>query len=293
MQKNKKAQSLLPRNIQLTLISTAAIAFAVQAIYMIGILARVYPQGMRLSPFSVMAICSILMPAVLFGIAFVVFRKNLPRLERLFNAAVLTLTGMAIFTSVMILQRVITQQVHTPYGSEMMATWSPAFPFIISLALFAGLLMLLQRTTAIRALQVATIVLVSVAFLSEAIFSVTALVLQHVGTKNIMNFLTHPMLITPVVLPLAFFATSYFALNKETKLNRLFGAVIYSLVGALVVFITLTFFYISTWTLSLGDTASVYALDLQTIFASIISIAVFTFLIITHNRSKQSPKKKK
>lgn len=297
MQKTKKVQSVLPKNIQLTLITLASIAFVAQAISTISLLIRVYPQGVRFSQFTFMILSYLLLPVLLFGVAYFKSRKDTPRFDRVFHALLLTIAGLGINAVVTVLERLVSQHTTLYQNSLFINGGMIALPLVVTLVLFAGLLYLLRNRAKnadnSNLLQHAIIIILSLAFVADALFNMTSLVMQHIGSKNIMNFLTHPQLILPVVLPLAFFATAYLALQKLTVIHRLYTALLYAVVGVIVIYITQTVFYTYTGILSPTEVASIYALDLQTIFAATVSVTVYTFLIITHNRGKKIAKKTK
>jgi hypothetical protein len=297
MQKTKKVQSVLPKNIQLTLITLASIALVLLTISTIAVLIRVYPHGILFSQFTFMIVSYLLLPVLLFGIAYLKSRAVAPRFDRVFYALLLTIAGIGINTIVTVLERLVSQHTTLYQSSLFINGGMIALPLVVTLVLFAGLLYLLRNhkknTDSSDVLQQAIIVILSLAFVADALFNVTSLVMQHIGSKNIMNLLTHPQLILPVVLPLAFFATAYLALQKLTTMRRLYTAFVYAVVGAIVIFITRTLFDIYAGILSPAEVASIYALDLQTIFAATVSVTVYTFLIITHNRGKKITKKAK
>lgn len=298
MQKTKKVHSTVPKNIQLTLITLAATAFVVQVIHHTALLIRVYPDGPRLSNFTFIMIGYALLPALLFAAAFMTTSKTLPRFDRLFHATILAIAGLGIHMIVSVLDRLMSQLTDIYTSSLFINGGMIAMPIIVTLVLFASLLYALRsrnkNTDKTNALQRTIILILGLAFIANATFSISSLVLQHIGSKDITNFITHPDFVLPVVLPLAFFATAYLALQKLNTTTRLYTSFLYAVIGVMVISITTTIFYIGgTWILSPADSATMYALDLPTIFASIISIAVYTFLIVTHNQSKKTTKKAK
>lgn len=297
MQKTKKVQSVLPQNIQLTLITLAAITFVIQAIHHISLLIRVYPNGLRLSQFTFMIISYTLLPALLFAIGYMISGKGRLRFDRVYHATVLAIAGLGIHTIVTILDRVFSQYTDLYRSSLFINGGMIILPIIVTLVLFTGLLYALQTRNKnidkASTLQRAIIVILGLAFIANALFNISSLVLRHIGSKDIMNFIAHPDFTLSAVLPLAFFATAYLALQKLNTVNRVYASFLYATIGVMVIFITTMIFSIGTWILSPADTASMYALNLPTIFASVISIAVYAFLIITHNRSKKISKKTK
>lgn len=295
MKNSKKYTSLLPKNIQLTFISAAAIALIMNAVYYIGLLMRVYPQGMRLSQFSIMAITHIVLPALLFVIAYVVYKKGSSQLERIFNATLLATVGIAIHTIILIIERLLTRN-YDIYTGMPVGTWIPLVSVSIAVAFYLIMLLSLSspKKNSARTFQLTAVALVILAFIADATFKLSSLVLQHINSNNVSNLLTHPLLITPVILPIAFFVTAYLTATKANgRLIRLFTAVVYTLVGTLVIWITTVFFNLGVWTLSIGDAASVHALDLPTVFTAFLSLAVYTFLIVTHNHTAKKKTAKK
>lgn len=297
MKNSKKETSTLPKNIQLTFITAAAIAFVIQAIYHISLLMRVYPNGLRLSQFTLMATSYVLLPALLFGIGFMIAGKSRPRFDRVFHVTLLTIAGLGINTIVSILDRVFSQHTDLYQSSLFINGGMIAMPLIVTLVLFAGLLYILRtrnkninKTTI---LQRAVILILGLAFIANAAFGISGLVLRHIGSKDITNFITHPDFVLTTVLPLAFFATAYLALQKLSTLNRLYASFVYAVIGVMVIFITTIIFHAGIWMLPSADTASINTLDLETIFASITSLTVYTFLIVTHTRTKKAIKKTK
>lgn len=297
MQKKKKTPTSLPKNIQLTFITAAAVAFVINAIYWISMLIRVYPNGMRLSQFSILAFGQILLPAVLFVLGFVTYKKSITRFDHIVNAVLLTFVGLGIYLLTSTVEGLLSRYQNIS-SSLVSMTWAPAVSMIITLCLFGALLLVLyprnKKVNHARRLQLIALAVIALAFLVGAAFNFSGLVSQHVGNNNILALLTHPLLITPVVLPIAFFLTAYFALEKSAgRLNQLFTAAMYALVGAMVIWITAMVFQIGAWTLPPNDFASLHKLGLPTIFATVISLAVYTFLIVTHNRSKKTTKRTK
>lgn len=297
MKNSKKETSTLPKNIQLTFITAAAIAFVVQMIYHVSLLLHVYPNGLKLSQFTLMATGYVLLPALLFAISFMIASKGRPHFDRLFHATLLTITGLSIHMVVSVIDRVFSQYTELYRSSLFINGGMIALPLIVTLVLFAGLLYLLRtrnkNTDKTRTLQRTVIVILGLAFIANAAFGISGLILRHIGSKDIANFITHPDFVLTTVLPLAFFATAYLALQKLTTLNRLYTSFVYAMIGVTVIFITTIIFHAGTWMLPPADTASISTLDLQTIFASIASLAVYTFLIVTHNRTKKAVKKTK
>jgi hypothetical protein len=297
MKNTKKATGILPKNIQLTFITLSAIAVVIQAIFYIGLLARIYPNGLRLSQFSILAFTAIVLPVILFATAYYFSKKSASRFDRVFHAALLAVIGLAIQRIVYIVDRVLAQ--HTDlYTSDLFVNGGMiALPIITTIALYAGLLYTLRlrskKSDGIRSLQLATVSLAALVFTADMVLNISDLVARHIGSRNAMNFITHPDLILPIVLPFAFFAVAYLTIQKTSTLNRLFTSTLYALVGVMTIYITMTLFSVGTWMLSTRDTVSIYALDLPTIVAAFLSLTVYTFLIVTHNRSKKTTKKSK
>lgn len=296
MQKTKKAQPALPKNLQLTLITLATLAFVTQIIHHTSLLIRVYPDGLRLSQFTFMMVSYALLPAVLFAIAFIVTDKTSSRFDRLFRATLLAIAGLGIHTIVSVIDRVLSQHTSLYTDSLFINGGMIAMPIIVTLVLFAGVLYALRvrnkKVNKTNTLQRAIILILGLAFIAEATFSVSSLILRHIGSKDITNFITHPDFLLSTVLPLAFLATAYLALQKLSVLNRLYTSSLYAVTGVMVIFITTIIFYVGgTWVLSPADHTSMYALGLPTIFAGIISIAIYSFLIITHNQSTKPSRK--
>lgn len=297
MKKTKKALTVLPKNIQLTFITAAAVAFVINAIYWISMLIRVYPNGMRLSQFSILAFGQILLPAVLFAVSFVAYKKSTTRFDHVFNSVLLTFVGLGVYILTATVEGLLSRYQNIS-SSLVSMTWAPAVSMIVALCLFGAILLVLcrrnKKANHARRLQLTALTVIAVAFLVGTLFNMSGLVSQLVGNNNIVNLLTHPLLMTPIILPVAFFLTAYFTLEKiGGRLNRMFTAAIYALVGAMAIWITTMVFQIGAWTLPAGDFASLHALNLPTIFATVISLAVYTFLIVTHNRSKNATKKSK
>jgi hypothetical protein len=295
MQKTKKAYTALPKNIQLTFITAASIAFVVNALYWISLLIRVYPHGMRVSQFSIMAVGQIILPAMLFAISFIVYKKSVTRFDHLFNATVWTMIGLGLYHVVSVTEGLLLREQNI-YSNIFGITWTPAISMLISLALFGGILFLLSRRNKkvnhAQRLQLSALIVIALAFVTDASFNLWGLISQHVGSKNILNLLTHQQLIVPIVLPIAFFLVAYFLVPKAgDRLNRLFTSAIYALIGVMAVTIAMIIYYIGMWALPMSDFASLHALGLQTVFATVIGLAVYTFLIITHNRSKKTLKR--
>jgi hypothetical protein len=297
MKNTKKATGIPPKNIQLTFITLSAIAVVIQVIFYIGLLARIYPNGLRLSQFSFMAFSSMMLPVILFAVAYYFSKRSASRFDRVFHAALLAVIGLAILRIIYIFDRVLAQ--HTDlYTSDLFVNGGMlALPIIATLALYTGLLYVLRirdkKSDGIRSLQLATVSLAALVLIADTILNISDLVVRHIGSKNAMNFITHPDLILPIVLPFAFFAVAYLTIQKTNTLNRLFISTIYAIVGVMTIYITITLFNIGTWMLSTRDTVSVYALDLPTIIAAFLSLTVYTFLLVTHNRAKKTTKKSK
>lgn len=297
MKNSKKETSTLPKNIQLTFITAAAIAFVVQMIYHISLLMRIYPNGLKLSQFTLMVTSYVLLPAILFAISFMIAGKSRLRFDRIFHATLLTVAGLSIHTVVSVLDRIFSQYTELYRSSLFINGGMIALPIVVTLVLFAGLLYVLRtrnkNSDKTNTLQRAVIVILGLAFIANAAFGISGLILRHIGSKDITNFITHPDFALTTVLPLAFFATAYLALQKLSTLNRLYASFIYAMIGVTVIYITTIIFHAGIWMLPLADTAAINTLDLQTIFASIASLAVYTFLIVTHNSAKKAVKKTK
>ena len=298
MPKIQKNSGALPKNIQLTFITVAAIAFVVNAVYWCALLMRVYPNGMRLSQFSVMAIGLIVLPAILLGISLLKYKRTTPLFERVFNAALLTFVGLGIHQVVSVIERLLSR--YQDISSSLLnMTWSPAITMLVSICLFVGLILVVnsrkkQNPNSLRYLFIATLFFVTIAFVVNAVFNFGGLVAQHMDSNNIARLLTHPMLLTPLVLPIAFFATAYLATSKVSgRMHRLFTALIYAMIGSMIILITTMLFNFGVHSLAISKYTSVRWLDVEIIFTTLVSLGVYTFLIVTHTKTKKISKKTK
>jgi hypothetical protein len=297
MRKTKKLLSALPKNVQLTFITAAGITLVINTLYWISMLIRVYPSGMRLSQFSIMAIGQIIMPALLFAVSFYVYKKSTTRFDHIFNATILTVVGISIYHLVSSAEWQLSR--YQDISSSLVnMTWAPLVSMVVAFCLFAALLLVISRRNNkvdhIKRLQIVTLAFVGLAFVVGTIFNLYALGSQYISRGDVINLLTHPQLVTPVILPLAFFIVAYLAIPKiHGRLARFYTAAIYALIGAMIIWITTTVFNLGAWALSANDFAALHALGLPTISATIISLAVYTFLIITHNRTSKAAKKTK
>ena len=297
MQKTKKALSALPKNVQLTFITAASITLVINALYWISLMLRVYPSGMRFSHFSIMAVGQILMPIILLAASFFIYKKSTTRFDHLFNSILLALAGISIYQLVSTVEWQLSRYQNISSSLVNMA-WAPAVSMAVAFCVFAALLLILSRrdntVNHVRRLQITTLTLIGSAFIVGIVFNLYGLVSQYINRGDIVSLLIHPQLITPVILPVAFFLVAYLATPKISgRLSRLFTAAIYALIGAMIIWITTMIFSIGVWALSASDFAALHAIGLPTITATVISLAVYTFLIITHNRSTKATKKSK
>jgi hypothetical protein len=281
MNKNKQSTDYLPKNIQITLISVLAAAFAINTIYSILLLVRVYADGLRPSQFTFMTFSFLLLPVVLFTTGYLVANKGLSRLSRLAYAAALTITGYFLHSLVSVADRVLALHTTLYQNAPFLNGGMIALPIVVTLFLYVGLLLILHRqnTSAdkMKLLQYVIIPLAFLAFAVNSIFSIGELIMRHIGSKNMMNLLVHPDLIISTVLPLIYFVIAYIITRGVSGLSRLYTAIIYTTAGALATMIILT---VSNY-------------SLRTLYVVLTSLTIYVLLILLNNWTRVFGKKRK
>jgi hypothetical protein len=290
MPKLTKHVSPLPKNLQLTFIMTAAIAFVVNAIYWILLLVRVYPHGMRISQFSIWAIGMIIFPALVFGVAYLMTKKEHSRLEDVFNASLLALTGLLVQTCVILAdQFIISPRLSATSG--LFANLHMLVPSLITLVLFIGFILLVKRgiknTNKARLMRQSVAIVAVVSLVATATANVHYAFSQFATSYNVLDLLVHPAAITSPILPIIFFAIAYYTIQTNKQpLDRLFTATIYSLIGVMIAATTTLVYTIGIWTLAVFKAYPAESLfDIQTAFVVCVSLLFYAHLIITHYRS--------
>lgn len=281
MNKNKQSTDYLPKNIQITLISALTAAFAINTIYSILLLVRVYTDRLQPSQFTFMTFSFLLLPVVLFATGHLVTSKGLSRLSRLAYAAALTITGYFLFSLVSVADRVLALHTTLYQNAPFLNGGMIALPIIVTLFLYAGLLLILHQQNKsadkIKLLQCVMIPLAFLAFAVNAIFSIGELIMRHIGSKNIMNLLVHPDLVISAVLPIVFFVIAYIVTRSANRLSRLFTAIIYTTAGALATMIILT---VSNY-------------SLRTLYVVLTSLTIYVLLILVNNWTRVFGTKRK
>jgi hypothetical protein len=291
MKHTKKDLTSLPKNIQLTLITTTAIAFVVNAITFSWLLFRVYPHGIRLSQFSIMAVGQILLPVLLFSLAFFLVKHEGGRFNRVFTTTVTTITGLAIYTIIVTVE-ILLSRFHDIYSGILPVEWIALAAYAVTIAFYLSLLLFIRLRSESQHKKTVTLALLVVAFLATAMSNVYNLTLQRLDGQLVINLFTNPLIITPVILPIAFFMTAYLMVFHKSRLARSYIAAIYTLIGIFVITITTMLFNYAIWLQVVEDAASAYP-HLQTTVVAVVSLAVYSFLIITHNSAKKAVTKLK
>ena len=292
MKKTKKSAFVLPKTIQLTFISVAIAAYIIESIHWINILSRTYPNGLRLSQFSVMAIGTLLLPIILFATSFLAYKKNINKFDTLFNATLMTVIGLAIYVLVFTAEWKLLQNPNIIFESP----WRPAISMIVAFALFIGLQLLIvkssKRTSITKKIQMTTICIMGIVFIINTITNLWDLVSRHVGSIDIMNFFTHQQFVIAIILPLIFLVAAYFILPKTaSKTNRLFTAVVYALTGVLTMNATIIATYLVLTLLPPSRSTALHIIEFQTIAAAILGVTIFSILLLTPAQSKVRLKK--
>jgi hypothetical protein len=281
MNKNKQSTDYLPKNIQITLIGAVAGAFVVDTLHSILLLIRIYPHGIRPSQFTLMIFSTILLPLILFAAGYLFSKKSPSRFDRLFAATILTVIGYFIFRMVLVADRALALHTSLYQSVPILSEGMIVVPCIVALLLYAGLLYTLRRhkrhTHGMHTLQRIMIPLALLAFVVEAIFSINELVGRHIGSKNIMNLLTHQDLITTTLLPIIFFAIAYLVVRNTNHLTRLFVVILYATIGIII-----------NQTILIASNYS-----LQTFYITAASVGLYILVIISLNWRNIFNKKKK
>jgi hypothetical protein len=276
MKQTKKDILAIPKTIQATFFIIAAFAFLATIIHWTELLIQVYPNGMRLSQFSLLAFSEMLLPATLFTIVFAAYNTKAVRANRLFNASLLTTVGLGVLS--------IIGPIHFLYMHYFQVVgnhFTPIIPAVITLGLYVIFIYVLRRANSARILQVSVITIVALAFIIQATFGLGDLFIRHIGSKNIMNFLTHPTFIFNTMLPVIFFVAVYLKSGTLTKINRAFTSIVYTLIGIMAMNAATMIFMTS---LRLASPAqdnflSVHISGLQTLVAVVASLSIYGFLM--------------
>jgi hypothetical protein len=284
MKQTKKDILAIPKTIQATFFIIAVFAFLATVINWTGLLIQVYPNGMRLSQFSLLAFSEMLLPVVLFAVAFAAYDTKALRTNRLFTSSLLTTAGLGVLS--------IIGPIHFLYMHYFQVVgnhFSPIIPAVMTLGVYVIFIYVLRRANSARILQVSVIAIIALAFIIQAIFGLGDLFIRHIGSKNIMNFLTHPTFILSIILPVIFLVATYLKNSKLTKINRVFLSVIYALITIIAMNAVMMLF---TTGLRLTSPAqdsflSVHISGLQTLVAVLASLSIYGFLMIRQARTKK------
>lgn len=280
MNKNKQSTDTLPKNIQITFIATVAGAFVVNTIYGILLLMRIYPHGLRPSQFTFIMFTSMLLPVVLFACAYLIAKRRLPRFAHLFYAAVVTVIGYFLFRLVSVADRALSLHSSIYQSEPFLNGGMIALPLVVTLLLYAGLLYSFWRrnqyTGDTPQLQRTMISVGVLTYAVDAVYSLSDLVSRHIGSKNIMNLLTHQDFLTTVVIPVVCFVIAYSVVRNANRLNRLFTAMLYATTGVIV---TLIIQLLSNY-------------SLPAFYMAAASFSFYILLVMAHNWESIFNKKK-
>lgn len=239
MTKTKSNDSSLTPLTQKTFISLSLVAYILQVLLWLTIVAAFYGPHLRLSQFSLMIGQSILLPIILFVVAFLLTTRSAPLLQRVTKAAIAASIGLALQ---MVLMQLFmrTVQLYLPYGdAQWYSPWQELLPGVVTLVLFIAATYIL-RYTRLLSLSTSRMAACVVVF---AAFGMTALLTVHDMLRYYSMVWTHGALASSVyyaiaaVIALVAAGLNYYMIPAagRSRQGRLYVSVVYGMMAYFII----------------------------------------------------------
>lgn len=287
MRKESTITDLVPQNIQAPLLFTTIVAYIAIALNVALLLVRAYPNGMRLSEFSIMAVATILMPLIFAMFTFWVFRmkklfsrENLSVLSLVATLGIITqtaLVGAYYFTASIIPLTVPSEMSHNLISLAVFA--------LAPVLLFSGYLYYVARHLKsigdIRSIQVTNIAIIALGFVAAVVPRVAYAINQYQFSGSLINVIVGSGAIETIILPAIFFATAWYLLRlKMGRLERLYNSALYTLVGTLIAISLINLTSVGLSALS-GNGVMIphQVFNFQPFFIAAVSLVIYVLIV--------------
>lgn len=210
------------------------VAYSLSVILWLILLAQVYGQGLRFSPFLVHALTPILLPPILFGTSYLLIRRKIPTKRALFLPGLLTLIGVWLSDALYLLYQVGISRLFTPVD-VVQAAYQSTLPFLVCLLGFLLLVLWLRRKddadnliARVFLLAAGTVYAINIAANFYFLRQIRGLEL------NIMTLFTAPSVIA-TLLPPIFWLIAFTILPKTyPKADHVLLATVYAASGLMI-----------------------------------------------------------
>lgn len=273
--------------VQKTLVILGALAYIPVAAMSAYMLAKVYSSGPRLSPFLIVSVESILTPLILFGIAYYFMRRGKARrLWRSFESVLLVLMAVILGMSI----GSIFTAIPAATGSLSSAALYQLVPGILMLAGYILLLVWYGRLQHPKdslpaPLQKLFIFLGATAYVLGFATVLFSILRQYPNNQNLSGF--YPILVS-LAIPVVLFALAYLmAAKKLPRLNRIFEAALFTLMGLLLFSIISQAAYLAPqWLLASASQHTAWYWRIIEISIAAITIAIYSTALWIHRRQR-------
>lgn len=274
--KTKKPGYTVPLLMQKAFVMLGLLTYLVAAGTNIFMLTAAYgSRPVRVSPFLVGVLESVLLPVILFCLAYFTSRSTMPKLWRSFESLVL----IAAASLLEMIAGTILMFVPIPAGDLSLAALYQIIPGVVVLLSFSVMLLWHRRVLVKKAPLSPEIQRLFVALSLTAFIANTAMILASIWQQlphnpNLSGF--YVSMAETIGLPILLFAGTYFCLPKTLRpLNRLFESALAGLMGLMLYGILSQTGYLATWSiLSAWSERTGWYWPVETI-ALVLTIAIY------------------
>lgn len=277
----------LPRITQKTFVISALLAYVSNVLFWTTMWASVYPNGGRLSQFSVLAVGEVMMPILFFSIAYLINAHEPTRLSRVFKASMLAGMGLLIQVYIGVMYYWYILDVNYGYNEFTSSYWFMIVMASVALVCFALLAIFTRtrlRVAHTQLFQIAFLLLAGGVYIITASMRLTETVDLLLKTRDASTLLQHPHMLQQVVLPLIVFGVAYYVLRRvSSKFNHVYIAAVYAFIGVIV---SNAIYSISVFSARLGASSALQNIDHFAI-APWMALLFSLGLIVWHRRYKK------
>ena len=288
--KNKTIGFVTNPLLQKVFIALCVCVYVFQAItfYEISIpmhLSDVYSDGLRLSSYFLLVLESMLLPLVLFVIAFYSIPKNKGSLQRVFESSFFTVMGLLLQIIIVQIVTIILDISKNSFdGSTILLPQLIPLLAVVLIYLLALLrykrMRLLDSPLAIPPLQKTFIWLAGGAFVSFAVLIIYQIIQQYPSNPNVSAFLLTSL--ENFVLPSLLFVVAYITSSKGLlHTNRLFQASLFMVMGVMTLAVIKGLFHNLVPDISMLQNSFrgevIYEFIVILILMTVYSIAIFYY----------------
>lgn len=188
---------------------------------------RVYPEGVRFSPFLLIVIEAVALPALLFVIAYLVPSPGSTQRWRIFKAVLFAIMGLLLV--------LLLRSLPVPFADLGNESWrligSQVAPVLLALVIYTAVVIKIRHSRLAenrlsQPVQKVFILLVAAVFISNIGAAASQILQQYPTNQNLSSFILPSL--QDIFLPALLFIVVYLLSAKQLPVSRAFQATLYT-----------------------------------------------------------------